>query len=145
MPIDKSAAKLDISTLLLWLGPSGAKQGLLHSDLDAVSLLSILGAGQVSLSSKPSREEIAHEIIFSNVKKIDLTSENLLRMTKDELVDFFKSRHPSRREIVDLLTSLGLRIGSEAKRNLIVFAAGEISDMGVYERVSRKGTLESKK
>jgi ABC-type enterochelin transport system ATPase subunit len=145
MSIEPVNSKLDIETLLAWLGPNGAKQGLLHSDLDAVSLLAILGDGEVSLSSKPSREEIVHEIIFSRLPRVKLKNEALLRMTKDELIDFFKKTHPSRREIVELLNRLGLRVGSEAKRNLIVFAAGEISDMGVYERVSRKGSQKPTK
>ncbi|MGZ9086372.1 MAG: hypothetical protein ACXW3R_12725, partial [Rhodoplanes sp.] len=54
-----------------------------------------------------------------------------------EIKEYFKQVKPSRTEILSLLSELGVSVSSEASRNLYSFAAREISDLGMYQRVAR--------
>ena len=127
----------DLQLVLRFLGPEGAKQGLVHSTLTSPELLDLLGDGQSSLSSKPSREEVAHEIAYKNSDRIGVPAEALSKMSAERLLEYFHQTKPSRAEIIRLLMGLGVRVSSDAKRNLVAFASSEISDIGVYQRVAK--------
>jgi hypothetical protein len=46
---------------------------------------------------------------------------------------------------VRILDELGVSISSEANKNLVSFAAREISDLGMYERVSQGHRSQERK
>ena len=58
-------------------------------------------------------------------------------MSAERLLEYFHQTKPSRAEIIRLLMGLGVRVSSDAKRNLVAFASSEISDIGVYQRVAK--------
>jgi hypothetical protein len=100
-------------------------------------LIPLAKAKGLPLSPKPTREEVAHELVYSLSKRIDRSVESLLKMNLDEIKEYFKQVKPSRTEILSLLSELGVSVSSEASRNLYSFAAREISDLGMYQRVAR--------
>jgi hypothetical protein len=127
---------LDVNTLVEWLGPVGAKAGLTDSDLSLKNLIALARAKGLPLSPKPTREEVAHELVYSSSKRIERSIEDLLAMNVDRLLEYFKQVKPARTEIIRLLTELGVPVGSEASKNLFRFAAREIGDLGMYQRVA---------
>ena len=63
-------------------------------------------------------------------------------MNYDELKSYFVNRKVSRTELVKLLLEFDVRPTYEDRGNLVEFAAREISDFGMYQRVAsgRRGT-----
>ena len=60
-------------------------------------------------------------------------------MNRDDLCKYFRSRKVSRTELLKLLSQFDIRPTAGDKVNIIDFAAREISDVGMYQRVA-KGT-----
>ena len=79
----------DLQLVLRFLGPEGAKQGLVHSTLTSPELLDLLGDGQSSLSSKPSREEVAHEIAYKNIDLLEFQQKHLVRCLLNDFSSTF--------------------------------------------------------
>jgi hypothetical protein len=128
---------LDLETLIDWLGPAGAKAGLLESPISLKELIDLAKKRKLPLSPKPTREEVSNELVFANVKKIELSAERFLSMDQAEIVKYLKQVKPSRSEVIGMLESLGVHVGSEASKSLYAFVAREVSDMGMYQRVAR--------
>jgi hypothetical protein len=128
---------MDVQRLVEWLGPAGATAGVLASKLSLHELIDIARAKGLPLSPKPSRKEVVNELIYYESIKIEKSIDDLLAMSSDALVEYFDEINPSRSEIASLLASLGVTVGSEANRHLFKFAAREISDLGMYQRVAR--------
>jgi hypothetical protein len=128
---------LDVDTLIKWLGGGGAKAGLLNSELSLQELIAAARARGLPLSPKPTREEVAHELSYSSSKRIGRSTEQLLGMNVDELAKYFQQVKPSRSEVIQLLTDLGVTVSSESSKILFKFAARELSDLGMYQRVAQ--------
>lgn len=127
---------IDIKTLVEWLGPEGARAGLLESKLPVKDLVDIARAHDLPVSPKPTREELANELAFMGISKIDRNLKTLMTMNQDDLLAYLKKVRPTLREISGLLTELGIRPGSFDRQHLFRFVAREISDTGLYERVA---------
>lgn len=129
---------IDIDKLLEWLGPAGAKAGLRASKLTQKELLELAKSKSLSLPSKATREDIASELAFANARRIDKEPEQLLLMDAVTLFEYLRERAPSRRELTEILNRFGIEPSSEARKNLLKFAAREISDIGMYQRVAQR-------
>jgi hypothetical protein len=129
---------INIETLIEWLGPEGAKAGLRSSKLTLKELLELAKARKLLLSGKPTREEIAGELAFAEAHRIDKEPEQLLLMDAVSLLEYLKEKGPSRRELTRLLNQFGIQPSSEARKSLLKFAAREISDIGMYQRVAHR-------
>jgi hypothetical protein len=127
----------DLDNLTEWLGPDGVKAGLLASKLSLKELVDLAKQRKLPLSPKPTREEVSNELAFATVKKIEPSVEELLSMDQVEIANYFKKAKPSRAEVISVLIGLGIQVGSEASKSLYAFAAREVSDMGMYQRVAR--------
>lgn len=127
----------NLDSLLDWLGPEGTKAGLQESKLTLKELVELAKERGFPLPSKPTREEVCNELAYAGAKKIDVPVEKLLGMDEVELAKYFKQARPSRFELTGVLGDLGIHIGSEARRSLYAFAAREMSDLGMYQRVAR--------
>lgn len=73
----------------------------------------------------------------SRIQRIDKAHDELLRMSQDELKSYFETRMVSGTELIELLEQLGTQARSNDKKNLLEFAAREISDLGMYQRVAK--------
>jgi hypothetical protein len=127
----------DLDNLIEWLGPDGVKAGLLASELSLKDLVDLARQRKLPLSPKPTREEVSNELAFATVKKIEPSVEKLLTMDQVEIANYLKKTKPSRSEVIGILIGLGIQVGSEANKSLYAFAAREVSDMGMYQRVAR--------
>jgi chromosome partitioning protein len=127
----------DVRLLVEWLGPTGAIAGLEGSDLTIADMREIAEKCGVTVGRQKKRSEIVRRIVASLSKRIDKSVEDLMKMSYDELRRYFSETHPSREELLEILLNLDIRPGSEGKRNLLEFAAREISDIGMFARVAQ--------
>ena len=58
-------------------------------------------------------------------------------MNYNDLCNYFRDREVSRTELMKLLSRFDIRPAPSDKVNLIEFAAREISDVGMYQRVAK--------
>jgi hypothetical protein len=127
---------IDVKALTDWLGPEGARAGLLESKLSIKDLADLVRACGLPVSSKPTREELANELSFMGISKLDRDLKQLMTMNQDDLLAYLKKVRPTLRELSSLLTELGIRPSSFDRQHLYRFVAREISDTGLYERVA---------
>ena len=127
----------DISRLIDWLGREGAIAGLEHSRLTVEELLRLARMHGLNVDNKMRRNDIIDELVNSKVSLIEKTDDDLMAMSSDELMRYFEIRRVSRTEILRLLARFGIRPGSEYKKSLRDFAAREISDFGMFQRVAK--------
>lgn len=128
---------IDVQKLVEWLGPDGAIGGLERSNLTIEDLCKLASRYGVSVEQKMRRTDIINEIINGKLVRIDKTIDELLAMDHGNLKELLENRKVSRTELLSLLTEFDIYPGSEAKKNLVEFAAREISDLGMYERVAK--------
>jgi hypothetical protein len=137
--------EIDINRLVEWLGPEGAIAGLEASDLTVPELLELGRKTGLDIDSKTRRTLIAIEIVNSRFRRIDKTDDELLRMTHDQLRQYFEERKVSGSELTRLLEQFGVQARSEDKKHLLEFAAREISDLGMYQRVAKGKSSQTRK
>ena len=130
---------INIKTLVDWLGPEGAVAGLEKSSLTVSELSELAMLCGLTVKSKMKRGDVIVELVHRNAIRIDKTTDELLRMSSDDLSGYFRSRKVSRAELLNLLLQFDIRPAPGDKVNLVDFAAREISDVGMYQRVA-KGT-----
>ena len=128
--------KIDINLLTEWLGPEGAVAGLDKSNLTNSDLMMLAREAGIVVDKKTARRQMAVEIVMSPVARISQDPDRLLEMSKDELLRLFSDYMVSSREIMLILDSLGIAPKGKIKR-LSEFAANEISDLGMYQRVAK--------
>jgi len=129
---------IDIEKLIEWLGVEGAVAGLDGSDLTVAELGDLVPKGsKLSGLSKLKRRDLVRKIVEQ--KRLDMTKkpEELMRMDADALKNYFLAIKASKKEIIELLESMDIRPGSVARNNLTEFAAREISDIGMYQRIAQ--------
>lgn len=127
----------DIATLTEWLGPEGALAGLDRSDLTNSELMMLARANNLLVDSKAPRKQIAVELVMGRLDRIDKGVDQLLEMSRDELQRYFSDRLVSSRELRQLLEGLGIAPKGRLRTRLAEFAASEISDLGMYQRVAK--------
>lgn len=127
----------DVETLIEWLGPDGAAAGLEGSHLTVAELTALAAQCGLAVEKRMRRSDIVNEIVNHRMRRIDKEPDELLMMSHDDLRDYFEKRRVSTTELLSLLIGFNIRPHGEAKNNLTEFAAREISDLGMYERVAR--------
>jgi len=129
--------EINIEKLIEWLGPDGAIAGLEGSNITVSELCEIATYHGLSVEKKTRRSDIIIDLINRESIRIDKTTEQLLRMNRDDLRNYFRSRMVSRTELLNLLLRFDIRPMCGDKSNLADFAAREISDVGMYQRVAK--------
>ncbi|WP_333630744.1 hypothetical protein [Agrobacterium cavarae] len=126
----------NIKLLVEWLGEDGAQVGLDKSTLTVAELRNLLKDMGKEVPSKARRRDIISEIIFGATKRIDAPIEELLAMNADMLLSYFEEKRPSRTELLKLLGELDFHPGSEAQKSLYKYAARQIAETGMFQRVA---------
>ena len=62
----------------------------------------------------------------------------LYGFSNDELLDYFEQVRPNRGELLKLLGDLDFHPGSEAQKSLYKYAARQIAETGMFQRVAKK-------
>ena len=126
-----------LEELIRFLGLEGARAGLEHSDLTVADLLKLDGAENITSVSKQKRSDIINFLIVNTRQKTTKSVAELMQLDAEALRHYFHEIKASRGEILDILLQLDIRPGSAAKKNLVDYAAQEISDIGMFRRVAQ--------
>jgi hypothetical protein len=132
-----SVKSINLESLIDWLGAEGAVAGLDRGHHTNAELMIIARNNGIIVDSKTARRQIAIEIIMSRIQRIDRNDDELLEMSKDELVRYFTDRMVSRSEIKSLLDKLQISPRGKVRSKFVDFASNEISDLGMYQRVAK--------
>lgn len=131
--------KPDVRLLVQWLGAEGAKAGLLQSKAWTVDALrAVAGAMGLHPPEKTTRGQLVEQIVRVAGKRIDKNLDELFAMSQGDLMSYFEQRQVEPQEILDLLKDLNLTPGRDGNRNLLEFAAREISETGRFMRIAKK-------
>lgn len=133
---------IELKKLVGWLGSEGARSGLKDSHIPLKDLIDMAKARGLPLLAKPTRDEVANELAYENVKKIDKALDELMQMTPADLLGYLEKTKPTVSELLEVLGQLGIKPGSEDRKHLIRFTAREISDTGMYQRIARGTTSD---
>ena len=132
-----SAKDLNLEKLIGWLGSNGAIAGLEGSDMSISELNELAVRHGLTARKGWKRREIIVDLVNGKSTRIDKTKDELMAMTHEDLASYFRKREISRTEMLGLLDELDIRPGIDAKKDLVDFAAREISDLGMFRRVAR--------
>jgi hypothetical protein len=127
----------DVKTLVDWLGLDGARAGLETSNLSVAELRTMAEGRGLRVSAKARRTMIVDQILMFVDQKINKSLDEMLAMSLEELLAYFERVRPSRTELLELLERLDFHPGSEAQRGLYKYAARQISEVGLFQRVAR--------
>ena len=129
--------EINIEKLIEWLGPDGAIAGLEGSNVTVSELCEMGVRHGLTVERRTKRGDIIVDLVNRNTTRIDKTTEELLAMNCDDLSNYFRNRKVSRTELLKLLSQFDIRPTPGDKANLMDFAAREISDVGMYQRVAK--------
>ena len=132
-----SAKDINIDKLAEWLGPDGAIAGLERSAMSIAELSDLATRYGGSDIRGARRREIIVDLVNGRSTRIDKTQDELMAMTHKDLKAYFCKREVSRTELFRLLDEFGLYPQAEARKNIVNFAAREISGLGMFQRVAR--------
>lgn len=127
----------DVKTLTDWLGAEGAVAGLDRSEMTNSELMKLARSNGIAIDSKTPRKQIAIELVMAPLNRIDKDISELLEMSRDELSRYFADRLVSGAELRMLLDGLGIPPKGKLRTRLAEFAASEISDLGMFQRVAK--------
>jgi hypothetical protein len=133
----------DIKTLIQWLGSEGARAGLEYSHYSIPELRNMAEAQGMRVPAKARRAEVVDQLMFFADQKIDKTIDDMLAMSSDDLLAYFDRTRPSRTEMLRLLEKLDFHPGSEAQKSLYKYAARQISETGMFQRVAKPKSREA--
>lgn len=137
------AVHIDVSTLTDWLGAEGALAGLEKSKLTNAELMLIARESGLSVDKKTARKQIVVELVMSGQKRIEKSQEYLMRMSVEELQRYFSDRLVSAKELLGLLSDLGLAPKGKIRGKMSDYAAREIGELARFQRVA-KGSSSSR-
>lgn len=126
-----------VGTLIQWLGVEGALAGLEKSNLTNAELMVIARESGIIVDKKTARKQIVIELVMSNQNRIEKSQEYLLRMSYEELQRYFSDRLVSARELMNLLTDMGIAPKGKVRGKLSDYAAREIGELGRFQRVAQ--------
>lgn len=127
--------------LVEWLGPEGARAGLEAGSPNVGELREVAEAKGVHLPAKAKRSVIVGHLVRIADQRINKTMDEMLAMTTDELLQYFDRARPSKLELMGILEKLDFHPGSEAQKSLYRYAARQISETGMFQRVAKPNLL----
>ena len=93
----------------------------------------------IRIPGRARRAEVVDQLMFLADQKIDKTLDEMLAMSSDALLVYFDRARPSRTELLRVLEKLDFHPGSEAQKSLYKYAARQIAETGMFQRVARQG------
>ncbi|MGH7436533.1 MAG: hypothetical protein ACRENE_12740 [Polyangiaceae bacterium] len=137
MPLENEVVGFDIRLLVRWLGSQGAKAGLERSKIFTTESLGKIGDGLgLKFAKSTTRLEMIEAVVRAANKRIDRPVEQLMKMSREELVAYFQKVEPEREELLDLLKEIDAIPSKDGRTGLIDFAARELSETGRFIRIA---------
>lgn len=128
---------VDVGKLTEWLGPEGALAGLEKSKLTNAELMVLARENGLNVESKMARRQLAIELVMTRITRITKPDEYLLNLSQDELRRYLGEMMASNAELLSLLERLGISPPGRLRGKLLDYAAREISELGVFQRIAK--------
>lgn len=129
----------DIRTLVDLVGREGAIAALSDSKkIEGPALANLANKLRLKVKTKDSKKATASAIVRHVDKRITKSLEELKRMPKDDLIQYFEKLGCDQDELVELLASIDFRSRASSRRAMIEFAAIQISSLGIFERLAER-------
>lgn len=133
-----AVTNMDVRLLARWLGAAGARAGLLASrQCTIATLVGVARSLGIEVKRGATRRELIDDLVRAASKRIDKPLDDLFEMERDDLVRYFDEREVEAAELIDLLKELDLSPDRTDRKNLIYFAARELSETGRFRRIAR--------
>jgi hypothetical protein len=133
----------DIKVLVHVVGRQGAIAALEAGTKHNVKQLADFAKeNNIGVGLKATKKTLASAIVRHVDRRIQRPLEELKRMSKDELVRYFKDVDCDQTELLDLLGAIDLKAQVKSKAALMEFAAIQIQSLGVFERLSNGSVAE---
>ena len=128
----------DLDKLIDWVGVKGTRAALLGSDiLTFEGLKEIAEKNSVKIPPKVTKKEIIERLLIKYDRRINLSLEELEKMSSEEILDYLADSKATEVEIIELLHTANIPTKKiKSKKKLIEFAADSISGIGLYKRIS---------
>lgn len=134
-----SSLDIDPRQLVRWLGVDGARAGLLQSKQITIEVLRKIASNlNLKLPEKTTRQQFVDEIISLASRRIDKSLDELFSMDHRELLEYFDRIDVQPSEVLDILKELNLKPRKESRKNILEFAARELSETGRFMRIAGK-------
>lgn len=131
-----SLTKTDITNLISVLGKIGASKGLKYSKYTNNELHKFLSSHEVNVPKKTKRDDLIQLLLLLGSELVNNDYDHLLNMNRLEIKHYFLENDATRAEIAKILDALGLQAPTSSRVSLADFAAQEISDLGMFQRIS---------
>ncbi len=69
-------------------------------------------------------------------RRIDRSIDDLKSMSKEDIIQYFDDTHCHQDELIELLETINFRSRAKSRRDLVEFAATQVSSLGLFERVA---------
>ena len=128
----------NISTLVDIVGRSGAIGALLSSDEVKVNELREL-ANRLGLetTSRTPKKLLAERIVRQVDRRITKSLSELQELSRDEIFAYLNDTDCDSEDLMDLLKDADLPVHTKmSRKDLMEFAAIQISELGIFERIS---------
>jgi hypothetical protein len=134
----------DIKTLVSIVGRQGAIAALESGSKYKLQQLSEFAKiNNVDVGQKRTKKSLSSAIVRHVDARIQKPLDELKKMSKEELISYFKEVDCDQMDLLDLLSAIDLKAQVKSRSALIEFAAIQIGSLGVFERLSngksRKG------
>ena len=133
-----SMSPADLRLLIDWLGENGASAGLEKGSVTVSELRHLAEGFNVKPAPKANRKDLVAALVAKASQRIDKSVQELLGMNAEELLDYFERVRPSKAELLSVLGELDFHPGSEAQKGLYKYAARQIAETGMFQRVAEK-------
>lgn len=127
----------DINMLISIVGRQGAIAALeVGTKYNLQQLHDFAKIHGIDVGRKPTKKTISSGIVIHIDKRIRKSLDEMKKMSKDELINYFKEVDCDQTDLIDLLSTIDLKAQVKTKSALIEFAAIQIQSLGVFERLS---------
>ncbi len=127
------------------LGPNGTLAGLQASNIEHEVFTEIATKAKVILPTDASRNATIQGLVDSLIKKDLKPTDALLKMSYEELVQYFNEMGPTNDQLLKIMKDLNFKVGSEDKRHLRRFVARQISETALFASVALRNGDEKEK
>jgi hypothetical protein len=135
----------ELKRLFKLLGPNGTLAGLQASNIEHEVFTEIATKAKVILPTDASRNATIQGLVDSLIKKDLKPTDALLKMSYEELVQYFNEMGPTNDQLLKIMKDLNFKVGSEDKRHLRRFVARQISETALFASVALRNGDEKEK
>ncbi len=127
----------DIKSIVTLVGREGAVSALEKSrKINSKDIFNLAHAFGLNPKKKDSKRKISAQIVQKVDKRIEKSLDELKAMSKEDLIEYFDNSGCHQDELIEILNNIDLKARFKTRKDLVGFAAIQISSLGIFERLS---------